>query len=341
MNDNDLETPPAAAQLMDIAWGYWTSQILRQTAEMGLADRFSGAPRTADDLCAEYGMHQPSFRRFMRTLTGMGLVETVGPHTYSLTEMGEALKTGAPGSARSTVISLIGKLVSPSWENLDYSLTTGEPGFEKHYGKGLFEHIQQVPGMAEMFSETMVGIHGKEPPAVAAAYDFSGIGSLVDVGGASGNMLGHILSRHEGLHGVLYDLPHVVADAPALLGKFGVTDRVSIVGGSFFDGVPTGHDAYLMSHIIHDWDEQECATILGHCHAAMHDDGRLLLVEMVLPESDEPHPGKVLDMMMLVGPGGAERTPGEYEHLLAASGFRMTRVVPTASAVSVVEAVKA
>lgn len=336
-----LGTPPAAAKLMELAWGYWASQVLRQTAEMGLADRFGDGPRDADELCAEYGMHVPSFRRFLRSLTGMGILTEVAPRRYALTEMGEALKSGAPGAARSTIICLIGKLVSPAWDNLDYSLRTGETGFEKHYGKGLFEHIRETPGLPEMFSETMVGIHGLEPPAVAQAYDFSGIGSLVDVGGASGNMLGHIVSRHPGVRGVLYDLPHVVLDGPALLQGFGVADRVSIESGSFFESVPAGHDAYLMSHIIHDWDEEECATILACCRSAMKPDGKILIVEMVLPEGDVAHPGKLLDMMMLVAPGGQERTPSEYDALLSANGFRMTRIVPTASAVSVVEAVLA
>jgi hypothetical protein len=326
---------------MELAWGYWASQLLRQAAEMGLADRFGDGPRDSDELSAEFGMHAPSFRRFLRSLTGMGIVTEVAPRRYALTEMGEALKSGAPGAARSTIICLIGELVSPAWSNLEHSLRTGEPGFEKHYGKGLFDHIRDTPGLAEMFSETMVGIHGQEPPAVAAAYDFSGIGSLVDVGGASGNMLGHILSRHPGLRGVLYDLPHVVVDAPPLLERFGVADRVTIESGSFFESIPAGHDAYLMSHIIHDWDEAECATILGRCRAAMKPEGKILVVEMVLPEGDAPHPGKLADMMMLVGPGGRERTPDEYDALLSANGFRMTRIVPTASAVSVVEAVRA
>jgi hypothetical protein len=231
--------------------------------------------------------------------------------------------------------------VSPAWGNIDYSLCTGESALEKHHGMGLFELIQKTPGMAETFSETMVGIHGTEPPAVAEAYDFSGIGTLVDVGGATGNMLGHVLSRYPRLMGVLYDLPHVVADAGLLLSRLGVADRVRIESGSFFEKVPTGHDAYLLSHIIHDWDEQECGTILGHCHRAMKPGGRILIVEMVLPEDDRPHPGKLLDMMMLLGPGGQERTSSEYEALLAANGFRMTRIVPTASPVSIVEAVQA
>jgi hypothetical protein len=239
------------------------------------------------------------------------------------------------------VIALIGDMVKPAWKAFDHGLFTGDPGFEKGHGQSLFEYLEQNPGMATFFSETMVGFHGREPPAVAEAYDFSGFGSLVDVGGATGNMLGHVLKRHPGVNGVLYDLPHVVADAPALLASHGVADRVEILSGSFFETVPKGHDAYLMSHIIHDWDDGENATILGNVREAMKPDGKLLLVETVLPEGDEPHMGKMLDMMMMLVPGGEERTAAEYAELLEPNGFRMTLVVPTGSAVSVVEAVRA
>jgi hypothetical protein len=187
----------------------------------------------------------------------------------------------------------------------------------------------------------MVGLHGAEPPAVAAAYDFSVFESVVDVGGATGNMLAAILSHHASPRGVLFDMPHVVGDAPALLRQRGVEGRVTIEAGDFFKSVPAGGDAYLLSHVIHDWNEDQCLTILGHCRKAMKPDGRLLLVEMVLPAGDTPHPGKILDMVMLVVPGGQERTEGEYKLLLAKAGFRVTRVVPTESAVSVVEAVLA
>jgi len=184
----------------------------------------------------------------------------------------------------------------------------------------------------------MVGFHGAEPPAVAAAYDFGALRSIVDVGGATGNMLAHILQRHRGPRGVLFDLPHVVGDATALLKARGVAERVSIESGSFFEGVPAGHDAYILSHVIHDWDPEQCQTILNHCRKAIDAKGRLLIVEMVLPEGDAPHPGKMLDMMMLVGPGGQERTPSEYAELLGNACFELTKVVPTASAVSIVEA---
>jgi hypothetical protein len=332
----------AASRLMEMTIAHWVGELLLQAAEMSLADKFTGdAPRTATDLAGEYGMRHRELYRFLRALTGLGLLASAGDDSFRLTDLGAALKTGAPGAARSAVIALIGDMVKPAWKEFDHGLITGDTGFEKAHRMSLFEYLQKNPGMATFFSETMVGFHGREPPAVAEAYDFSGIGSLVDVGGASGNMLGHVLSRHPGVKGVLYDLPHVVVDAPPLLESFGVKDRVTIEAGSFFESVPAGHDAYLLSHIIHDWDDGENATILGNVRRAMKPDGKLLIVEMVLPESDEPHMGKMLDMMMLLVPGGEERTPSEYARLLEPNGFRMTRVVPTASPVSVVEAVLA
>jgi hypothetical protein len=337
-----MDEAAAAQKLMDMAIAHWGAELILQAAEMSLADKFDGdAPRSAKDLAAEYGMRHRELYRYLRALTGLGLLSFAGPDSFRLTSLGAALRTGAPGAARSAYIALVGDMVKPAWKNFAHGLFTGDPGFEKAEGMGLFEYCQANPGMAKFFSETMVGFHGREPPAVAEAYDFSGIGSLVDVGGASGNMLGHVLSRHPGMKGVLYDLPHVVADAPPLLASHDVADRVTIESGSFFESVPAGHDAYLLSHIIHDWDEGENATILRNVREAMKPDGKLLIVEMVLPEGDEPHMGKMLDMMMLLVPGGEERTPSEYAALLEPNGFKANRVVPTASAVSVVEAVRA
>ena len=205
----------------------------------------------------------------------------------------------------------------------------------------LFDYLAQHPEDASLFSETMIGLHSQEPPAVAAAYDFSIFNTIVDVGGATGNMLAAILTHHAGPRGLLFDRPHVVGDAPALLKAKDVSDRVTIEAGDFFKSVPVGGDAYVLSHIIHDWSEDECLTILGHVHNAMKPDSRLLIVEMVLPAGDTPHLGKMLDITMLVVVGGQERTETEYGLLLRKAGFRLTRVVPTNSAVSIVEAVLA
>ena len=192
-----------------------------------------------------------------------------------------------------------------------------------------------------MFSETMVGLHGTEPPAVAAAYDFAESGTIIDVGGATGNLLSTILSRYPKPRGILFDLPHVVADAPELISARGLLDRVKIERGSFFENVPSGGDVYLLSHIIHDWSEAQCLTILGNCRRAMNRNSRLLIIEMVLPSGDVPHLGKMLDIVMLAIPGGQERTESEYHELLDKAGLQLMRVVPTESAVSVVEAVPA
>ena len=275
----------------------------------------------------------------MRTLASLGILMERDGKRFALTPLGEALRTGAPGAARATVLTLAGPIGWKGFEEMMFSLETGKTGFEKAFGMPVFDYLARHPDEASLFSETMIGVHGEEPAAVAEAYDFSAVGTVVDVGGASGNLLSTILGRHAKPRGVLFDLPHVVRDAPKLFAARGVADRVSIEAGSFFERVPAGGDAYVLSHIIHDWSEEQCLTILGHFRRAMKPGARLLIVEMVLPEGDTPHPGKILDMTMLVLPGGQERTESEYSELLGKAGFRLARLVPTESAVSVVEAV--
>ena len=338
MSTETANALPPHVQLIQVGTAYWGSQLLLAAAQLGLADRLAGGARSASDLAQELALHPPSLHRFMRSLAGMGLLTEVQPKTFALTSLGEALKKDAPGSARATILVLTG-VAGPLWTNLSHSLKTGRPATDEVFGKPLFDYIGERPELVSLFSETMVGFHGREPAAVAAAYDFDALGSVVDVGGATGNLLVHILQRHKKPRGVLFDLPHVVRDAATLLAAHGMTDRVAIEPGSFFEAVPQGYDAYVLSHIIHDWNEDQCQAILANCRRAIPPKGRLLIVEMVLPEGDAPHHGKMLDMMMLVGPGGQERTGEEYRVLLEKANFRMTRVVPTASDVSVVEAV--
>jgi hypothetical protein len=317
----------------------WISAVMYAAAKLGVADHLAAGPRSAVELATAMGQHAPSLHRLLRTLASLGILTERADQRFALTPLGEALKTGAPGSARGTLIALCSPWFWHGWEEILYSLETGKSGFEKAHGMPVFEYLGRHPAEASYFSEAMVGFHGAEPPAVAEAYDFSGFKTVVDIGGATGNMLAAILSRHAGPRGVLFDRPQVVADAPALLKARGVEERVTIDPGNFFERVTEGGDAYLLSHVIHDWNEDQCLTILGHCRKVIKPDGRLLIVEMVLPAGDTPHPGKVLDMVMLVIPGGQERTEAEYASLLGSAGFRLTRVVPTASAVSVVEAV--
>jgi hypothetical protein len=283
-------------------------------------------------------VHAHSLYRLMRVLASLSVLTERPLQRFALTSLGEALKTGAPGSAKSTLIFIGNPELQRGLDHLIYSLETGKPGFDKAHGMGFFEYLAQNPALASLFSETMVGLHNEEPSAIAAAYDFSIFKTIVDVGGATGNLLAAVLARHTGPRGILFDRPHVVMEAPTLLGARGLSERVTIEPGDFFESVPAGGDAYILSHIIHDWSEDQCLTILGHVRKAMNPAARLLIIEMVLPPGDTPHPGKMFDFMMLVQMGGQERTEAEYELLLGKAGFRLLRVVPSNSAASIVEA---
>ena len=327
---------PPEAQIVEMVMAQFVSRLIHLTATLKLPDYLSDGPKTADELARLTATHAPALYRIMRTLASLGLFTEDAAHRFALQPLGAALKSGTPSHA--TALIMGGEIVARSLDHLLYSVQTGKTGFQNSFGVPLFDWLGGHPMEASLFNQTMVGIHGMEPPAVAAAYDFSAFKTIADVGGSTGNMLAAILSRHMAPRGVLFDLPHVVRDAPAFIAQRGLTGRIQIEPGSFFERVPAGADAYILSHVIHDWNEDQCLTILGHCRRAIGSAGRLLLVEMVLPPGDTPHPGKMLDMAMLTIPGGEERTETEYAALLDKAGFRLTRVVPTASLVSIVEA---
>lgn len=332
---------PPHVQLIQMGIASFGSAALYTAAKLSLADHIGDTAKTAAELAGATATHAPTLYRFMRTLSNFGVLAEHDGQRFSLTPLGQALRADAPGSARSTLLAFCGPAFSRTWEQLPHSLATGETGFEKAYGIGFFEYLGRNLEDASHFSAAMVGYHGPETPAVAEAYDFSGIGTLVDVGGATGNMLAAIVSRHPGVRGVLFDRPYVVREASALLEAHGVADRVTIESGDFFERVPAGGDAYLLSHIIHDWTEAQCLTILGHCRKALKGDGRVLIIETVLPCDGTPHAGKMQDLVMLMFPGGQERTEAEYGQLLARADLRLSRVIPTASIASIVEAVPA
>ncbi|MBR1279583.1 methyltransferase [Bradyrhizobium sp. AUGA SZCCT0283] len=337
MPDSRLENPPQHVQLIQMGRAHIVSRTVYAAAKLGLADQLVSGPKSAAELAGSMRVHAPSLHRLMRTLASLGILTERMEQRFALTDLGEALKTGAPGSARSAVIFSGSPSSQSGWDHVVYSVQTGKPGFDKAQGVAFFDYLAQHPEDASLFSEMMDSLHSQEPSAVAEAYDFSVFKTIVDVGGATGNMLADVLAQHAGPRGILFDRPHVVKDATRLLEAKGISDRVVIEPGDFFTNVPRA-DAYILSHIIHDWDEDRCLTILSHVRKAMNPAGRLLIVEMVLPPGDTAHPGKVLDMVMLVQLGGRERTESEYASLLSKAGFRLTQVVPTNSAASIVEA---
>ena len=330
------DTLPPEAQIVEMVMAQFVSRLIHLTATLKLPDYLADGPKTAEELAPLTSTHAPTLYRVMRTLASLGLFTEDQSHRFALQPLGEALKSGTPSHA--TALIMGGEMVARSLDNMLYSVQTGKTGCQKSLGVPVFDWLGGHPVEASLFNQTMVGIHGMEPPAVAEAYDFSAFKTIADVGGSTGNLLTTILAQHPAPRGILFDLPHVVRDAPAFIAQRGLTNRIQIETGSFFDRVPAGADAYVLSHIIHDWNEEQCLTILGHCRRAMSPAGRLLLVEMVLPPGDAPHPGKMLDMAMLTIPGGEERSEAQYAVLLDKAGFRLTRVVPTASPVSIVEA---
>jgi hypothetical protein len=319
--------------------GFWVSRILYAAAKLSLADRLAAGPKTAGELANETSTHAPSLYRLMRTLASLGVVMEDVNRRFALKPLGEALKTGAPGSARATILALAGDMWYQGWEHILHCLETGKTGMHKAFGIPQFEYFSHHPEEAAYFNEAMIGWHGEEPSAVAAAYDFSIFDTVVDVGGGTGNLLTAVLLRYPGLRGVLAELPHVLEQAQEMIESRGLKDRCSLEPIDFFKGVPSGGDAYVLSHVIHDWTDAESAIILSHCRKAIEPGGKVLIVETVMPPGDTPDPIKLLDIAMLVMPGGQERTEEEYGAVLDQAGFRLARVVPTNSPVSVVEGI--
>ena len=280
----------------------------------------------------------------MRRPCSLGILSEGKAQRFALTPLGAALKTNAPGSVRSALLLVGSDWMARAWDHFMYSLETGETGMEKAWGVPLFAYLAQHPEDASLFSETMIAFHGAEPPTIAAAYNFTDFGAVVDVGGATGNMLAAILARYPGPRGILFDRPHVVSDAPRLLKARGVDERVTIEPGNFLRPCPLV--AMSLHSVAHHPRLEERRTMSCHpgqlsCQRYEARAARLLIVEMVLPDGDTPHRGKLLDMAMLAITGGQERTEADYADLLRRAGFRLNRVVPTESDASVVEAVPA
>lgn len=319
--------------------GYWTTPSLYVAAKLGIADLLANGPRTADDLAQATNVHAPSLYRLLRGLASMGVFTDDGTARFSLTPLAECLRSDVPGSQRALAI-MCGEEHYKAWGELLYSVQTGKIAFDKLYGMPVFEYLSKNLDQAKVFDAAMVGVHGRETVAMTDAFDFSGIGVLADLGGGNGSLLTTVLKKYPALQGILYDLPGVTERAKVNLEAAGLADRCKVIGGSFFESVPEGADAYLMRHIIHDWDDEKATTILRNVHDAMGKEGRLLVVEGVIPPGDEPCFGKLLDLTMLTIPGGKERTEEEYRTLYEAGGFHLTRIVPTKAEVSVIEGKK-
>ena len=332
------ESIPLSAQLIRMSYGFMYTKLVYMAASLDLGARLANGPRSSDDLAVELKLHPPYLYRLLRAIAGEGILTEVEEGVFGLTEMGECLKPGHPDAARASILAACSPAIIAAWEKLPEALAGGSTGFHLAHGKNLFEWLSEHPELSTEFNESMTGVFGREPTLVAEAYDFSVFDSIVDIGGNNGNALSLILNRYPGLHGVVFDQPHVITEAESLLAERGMSDRIAVQTGNFFESVPAGFDAYILSHIIHDWDDNKSVQILKNCRKGINPGGRLLILEWVLPEGDTPHVAKVVDINMMMLTGGEERTGKQYERLLEKAGFRMSRIIATESECSIVEA---
>lgn len=326
-----------AIELGKLLTGNWLTQAVHVAAKLELADRLAAGPMHADELAAQTQTHSLSLYRLLRTLASTGIFFEEPDGRFRLTPMADALRKDAPDS-KWAMAMMLGDEPYHAWGDLLHNVRTGECAFTHRYGKPLFDFLADHPEKARVFDAAMTSIHGRETAAMLEAYDLSNVGTLVDVGGGNGSTLAEVLAKHANMQGVLYDLPHVVAAAAERLKAAGLAGRCRTVGGSFFESAPGGGDAYILRHIIHDWNDQQSVQILSCVRRAMSERSKLLVVEHVIQPGNEPATGKYYDLAMMVLPGGMERTEAEYRQLFDASGLRLSRIVPTAADVCVIEA---
>jgi hypothetical protein len=314
--------------------GYWASQMVYVAARLGLADLLTGGPRTSDELATATGTHPGSLYRLLRALASIGVFAEAEGRRFSMTPLAETLRADVPGSQRATALMMVGQFYD-AWGDLLGSVRTGLSAFQALHGRSFFEYLARDPDEARTFDDAMTAFNDRKTTATLEAFDFSGVRVLADVGGGNGSALVRTLRRYPEMRGILFDLPGVVEKVE--LREAGLADRCRVIGGSFLEAVPGGADVYLLRHIIHNWDDGRAETILRNVRRAMPDGSRLLVVERVIRPGEESTFGKPMDLTMLVVHGGRERTEEEFRRLFEAAGFRLTRIVPTATDVSVFE----
>lgn len=331
---------PPEAFLTNIAFGALMTQALYVAAKLGIADLLASGEKTVAELAAATEMNENALYRVLRSLASSGIFRETEAKKFVNTEYSAVLRSDAPNTMRNGAIFMGEDWHWHVWGNLLESVKTGKPAWSfTHDGKEVFDYFSENPCQSEIFNNAMTDMSLGTAPPVVEAYDFSGFQTFADIAGGHGFLLAQILKSAPNTKGILFDLPHVIAGADEMLAREGVSERVEKVGGDFFAEVPAA-DGYIMKHIIHDWNDERSVVILQSINRAMNENGKLLIVETVVPEGNEPHYSKLLDLEMLVSPGGVERTASEYRELLASAGFRLTRIIPTKSPFSIIEAVK-
>src|SRR5581483_3050520 len=321
----DTHELPPPVQMVHLLAGFQISQALYAAAALGVPDQLVDGPRPVEAVAERTGAHAPSLQRLLRTLASIGVFTEPAPGTFALTPLGETLTTHGQGSMRDLALVWMETHYAPFGE-LAHTVRTGQPAAEHVYGEPYFDWLSSRPDQVTRFTGAMRNLTDGIKAAAIPCVRLDGVTRLVDVGGADGSMLATVLADHPDTVGVLFDLPHVVADAPKSLAQRGVVDRVSCVGGDFFESVPEG-DGYLFSMVLHDWNDDQVTRILANVVAAGGRGARLALIEFVVPAGDTPHMAKMIDLTMLGMLTGRERSEVQWQALLATAGFRDIEVI--------------
>ena len=333
-------TPPPQQVMMHMLMGMWSAQAVAAAARLGIADALAEVqPQDSTTLARAVGADPAALARLLRTLASLGVLSQPLPHAYALTALGETLCRDIPGSMRDLLIAETDTPHWQAWGKLHESVRSGQPMVPQLFGIPIFAYYAAHPEELASFSRAMANFSLLATQGIMQNYDFSHARHIVDVGGAQGHLLLAILQAHPQARGTVFDQPHVVEAACQAITVQGYHERCAALGGDFFQSVPTGGDIYLLKFILHDWQDTEALRVLHNCRTAITRDGKLLVIEMVIPDDNRPSPAQLIDLNMLVMTGGQERTASEYGALMARAGFRLTRLIQTGSPYQVLEAV--
>jgi hypothetical protein len=335
MSDKPFLQPPndmsPAMVMRHLNTGYWISQAIAVAAKLGIADLLKHGPKTRDELARAAGADPQALYRLLRGIATVGVFAEDAHGRFTLTPVAALLRTDVPGSLRAAAMMSGEEWEWRPWGALLHSVQTGQPAFDHIFGMEFDDYLARHPEAADIFHGFMNSVTAEEAMAVAPVYDFSGITTIVDVGGGHGALLAAILKANSHTRGVLFDAPHVIASARDFLAAQGVAQRCNLVAGNFFETLPAGGDAYILKWILNGWDDVHAVTILRNCHCALNERGKLLVIERIIPPGNEPFFGKLADLNLLVLYRGRHRTAAEYRALFAQAGFELTRIIPTPS----------
>ncbi len=337
--DRRLAPPPAPT--LELVSGFWRAYAVGALVRLGVPDRLADGPRDVRDLAGTVGADEDALFRVLRALADDGVLARTGPRSFALNAMSEPLRSDSPRSVASTAVQLTAEWNLRAWAGLAESVRTGEAAFPRRHGTDVWTFFERNPEEGRHFHRSMRELSRLDVAPLLGAHDFRADTVVVDVGGGSGELLAGVLAAHPHLRGVLHDLPQGVADAPDVLRRAGVADRCAVVTGDFGVEVPSGGDVYLLRQVTHGQTDAQLVPVLAALRRAMSPQARLLVLDTVVPEEGSAQESAFLDLQMLVGSGGRERTRTEFDRLLTGGGFRLLDVVRTAAPTCVITAAPA